>query len=78
MHWLLVFLAGFSVGAFAVVALEVLGVYVFFKRLNRKIPQEQLKSSPHSSHKDLDPQQSLDHFYNKKVSIFQLPFYPCA
>ncbi|KAJ9146815.1 hypothetical protein P3X46_029039 [Hevea brasiliensis] len=71
-RWLLVFVAGFSVGALAVVAFEVLGVYVFFKRFNRKIRQEELKSSSPSSHKDLDPKQSLDYFYNKKGVVWVL------
>lgn len=74
MRWLLVFVTGFSVGALAVVALEALGVYVFFKRLNHKIRQQEAQLSSDSSHKDLDPQQSLDYLYNKKVCIFKFPF----
>ncbi|KAF2312545.1 hypothetical protein GH714_035023 [Hevea brasiliensis] len=72
MRWLLVFVTGFSAGALAVVALEALGVYVFFKRLNRKIRQEQAKLSNESSHKDLDHRQSLDYFYNKKGFVWVL------
>jgi hypothetical protein len=72
-----IFAGGFLSGLLTLVALQVLGVYVLIKRLNRKTQQQQASHSSSSSphHQDLDPQQSLDYAHNKKVSlsgIFQL------
>ncbi|XP_050203515.1 uncharacterized protein LOC126653623 [Mercurialis annua] len=68
MRWLFVFGGGLLVGAVAIVSLEAFLLYYFF--LNRLAHKRIQRANSFSQH--LDPQQSLENYYNKKGVVWIL------